>query len=574
MATVSLTINGKRTRAEEGQTVLQVARAHGVNIPTLCNREDLTPTGACRLCVVEVAGARALAAACALPVSDGMEVRTHSPRVREARETIIKLLLANHPNDCLVCSRNGSCELQQLASDYGISERAFEGARRLLPVDVASASLERDPNKCVLCGRCVKVCEEVQGVGAIGFSRRGFDTIVAPAFGQTINETACVLCGQCALACPTGALRERSAVETVWDALGRRELHTIVQVAPAVRASLGEELGLPPGTLVTGQMVAALRRMGFDRVFSTNWAADLTVMEEGSELVERLKSGGPLPLLTSCSPGWIKFIEHFYPQFLPNLSTCKSPQQMFGAIAKSYYAESAGIDPENIYVVSVMPCTAKKFEATRPEMRVDGLPEVDAVLTTRELARMFKMANLEFAGLEPEEFDLPLGISTGAADIFGATGGVMEAALRSGYYLVTGKELADVELTPVRGLEGCRKAEVDLEGLRLKVAVTCGLANARALLDRIASGQEQYHFVEIMACPAGCISGGGQPRPTDRERIAARARALYEQDRLKPKRQAHQNPVVLQLYREYLGEPLGEKSHHLLHTHYTPREAY
>ncbi len=573
MATVSLTINGKRLQAAEGQTVLEVARTAGINIPTLCHMENISPTGACRLCMVEVTGMRSLAAACALPVAEGMEVRTHSPRVREARETIIKLLLANHPQECLVCTRNGTCELQELARDYGVAERAYEGVRRQVPVDVASASIERDATKCVLCGRCVKVCEEVQGVAAINFARRGFDTVIGPAFGRQINETACVLCGQCTLACPTGALRERSAVEVVWDALSRPDLHVVVEDAPAVRASLGEEFGLPPGTLVTGQMIAALRRLGFAKVFTTNWAADLTIMEEGSELIERLKHGGVLPLITSCSPGWIKFIEHFYPALLPNLSTCKSPQQMFGAVVKSYYAQAAGIDPRKIFVVSVMPCTAKKFEASRPEMEVDGIRDVDAVLTTRELARMIRMANIDFASLEPEEFDDPLGVSTGAGDIFGVTGGVMEAALRSGYYLATGRELENVDLVAVRGLEGVREAVVPIDGLDLRVAVASGLANAAKVLDRLQSGEANYHFIEIMCCPSGCISGGGQPRPTDRARIAARARALYELDRGKPKRRSHLNPQIQMIYEQFLGEPLSELSHRLLHTHYTPRGA-
>ncbi|MHB9091284.1 MAG: [FeFe] hydrogenase, group A, partial [Chloroflexota bacterium] len=382
---------------------------------------------------------------------------------------------------------------------------------------------------------------------------------------------ACVLCGQCSLACPTGALHEKSHVEAVWDALSRPDLHVVVQDAPSVRASLGEEFGLPAGTLVTGKMVAALRRMGFAKVFTTNWAADLTIMEEGSELVDRVVHGGALPLITSCSPGWIKYMEHFYPGLIPNASSCKSPQQMFGAVVKSYYARAVGIDPSKMFVVSIMPCTAKKFEAGRPEMQVDGIRDVDAVLTTRELARMIKMANVDFLSLEPEEFDDPLGFSTGAGDIFGVTGGVMEAALRSGYFLITGRELENVDLVAVRGLEGAREATVPIDGLNLKVAVVSGLANASRLLDRIQSGEAEYHFVEVMCCPSGCVSGGGQPRPTDKARIAARARALYELDRGKQKRRSHLNPQITQIYEQFLGQPLGEKSHRLLHTHYTPR---
>ncbi len=571
MASLSLTINGKKVEAESGQTILEVARANGYHIPTLCQFANLTPTGACRLCVVEVKGMRALAASCAMPVAEGMEVDTNSARVRDAREVVINLLLANHPNDCLICNRNGQCELQDLAQEYGIRERHYIGAKRIAPVDFSSASIERDPDKCILCERCVKVCEEIQGVGAINFSRRGFEMSVGPSFERQISESSCVLCGQCTLACPTGALTEKSNIDEVWDAINNPQLYVVAQDAPSVRASLGEEFGLPAGTMVTGKMVAALRRLGFQKVFTTNWAADLTIMEEGSELVHRVTTGGQLPMITSCSPGWIKYMEQFYPKLIPNVSSCKSPQQMFGAVVKSYFAEQAGIDPKDMFVVSLMPCTAKKFEAARPEMQVDGVRDVDAVLTTRELARMIKQANIDFINLEPEEFDDPLGFSTGAGDIFGVTGGVMEAALRSGYYLVTGKELEDVDLTEVRGLSGVREATVPMGDLELKVAVVSGLEPASKLLDRIESGEADYHFVEVMCCPSGCISGGGQPRPTNQETIAARARAIYEQDKGKAKRRSHLNPDVIGIYEKYLGKPLGEKSHHLLHTHYRPR---
>lgn len=574
METITLTIDGREVQVEKGKTVLEAAQAAGIKIPTLCYHPELRPEGACRVCVVEIKGAKSLVASCVMPAANGMEVKTNTPFVRQARRTAIELLLANHPSDCLICERNGNCELQTLAHDLGVREIPYQGEKRDVPKDSSSPSIVRDPNKCILCGRCVRMCSEVQGVSALGYVGRGWDTLVLPLFNQNLADVACVNCGQCTTVCPTGAITEKSYVDEVWQALGDPNKHVVVQTAPATRVSVGEALGMPAGSIVTGKMVAALRRLGFDRVFDTDFSADLTIMEEGHELLERLQHGGTLPLITSCSPGWIKYCEHFYPDLLPHLSTCKSPQQMFGALAKTYYAEKMGLKPEDVYVVSIMPCTAKKFEAQRPEMSASGVPDVDAVLTTRELARMLKEAGIDFANLPDEEYDAPLGISTGAGAIFGATGGVMEAALRTVYEVVTGKSLENLDFTAVRGLDGVKEAVVDLDGKTVKVAVAHGLANAKKVLDKIKAGEADWQFVEIMCCPGGCIGGGGQPVPVDREKRAARIKAIYEVDAAMPLRKSHENPAVVTLYQEYLEKPLSEKSHQLLHTHYTPRSRF
>ncbi|MGE5560847.1 MAG: NADH-dependent [FeFe] hydrogenase, group A6 [Chloroflexota bacterium] len=574
MEMVNLTIDGIATKAPRGATVLEAARAIGVNIPTLCDHPDQEAKAVCRVCVVEVEKSRTFQAACAYPVNEGMVVRTNTPALRQARRMAVELMLSRHPQDCLNCERNLNCELQALANQFGLREVRFPHRDRGFSEDLSSPSVVRDPNKCILCRRCVAACDEVQSVVALAPAHRGAQAIVAPACESPLDKVACAVCGQCILACPTGAIHEADATQPVWQALADPKKHVVVQTAPAVRVAIGEELGMPAGSLVTGKMTAALRRLGFAQIFDTDFAADLTIMEEGSELLERLNHGGKLPLITSCSPGWVKFIEHFYPDLLPHLSSCKSPHEMLGALTKTFYAAKKGIDPADIYVVSVMPCTAKKFEIERPEMRASGFQDVDAVLTTRELGRMIREAGIDFANLPDETFDDPLGISTGAGVIFGASGGVMEAALRTVYEIVTGKTLARVEFTAVRGIDGIKEATVDLNGLAVKVAATSGLGNARQLLDLIAAGKADYQFVEIMACPGGCIGGGGQPIPTTREIKEKRMAAIYREDAGLPLRKSHDNPAVQALYKEFLGEPLSHKSHELLHTHYTPRRKY
>ncbi|WP_406676555.1 NADH-dependent [FeFe] hydrogenase, group A6 [Moorella sp. ACPs] len=573
MSTVKLTIDNIPVEVEAGTTILKAAEKAGIHIPTLCYLEGINEIGACRVCVVEVEGARNLMASCVAPVAEGMVVKTNSPRVRMARRLNVELLLSNHKMECPTCIRNLNCELQSLAQELGIRQIRFEGKKSEYPIDDSTPAIIREPDKCILCRRCVAVCEKVQGVKAIAPMGRGFDTVIAPAFQDKLLDIACVECGQCTLVCPVGALYEKDYTNEVWAALADPEKFVVVQTAPATRVSIGQEFGLPPGSINTGQMVAALRRLGFDRVFDTDFSADLTIMEEGSEFIERFTKGGPLPLITSCSPGWIKFMEHFYPEFIPNVSTCKSPQQMFGAVAKTFYAQKAGIDPAKMVVVSIMPCTAKKFECQRPEMRDSGYQDVDYVLTTRELARMIREAGIDFRNLPEEQYDDPLGESTGAAVIFGATGGVMEAALRTAYELITGKTLPSLDFYDVRGLKGIKEATVDIEGTKVRVAVAHSLGHARQLLERVKAG-EQYHFIEIMCCPGGCIGGGGQPIPTNTEIREQRIKGIYQADVEMPIRKSHENPSIQALYREFLGKPLSEKSHHLLHTHYTPRGKY
>ena len=572
---VELTIDGREIEVGEETTILEAARQAGVYIPTLCAYEELNHTpGACRVCVVEVDRARSLVASCVYPVAQGMKVRTNTQRVRRARKAVVEFLLSDHPQDCNICLKSGACELQAVAELVGMRDvRVDRTDFATHRIDESSPALVRDASKCINCLRCVTVCAEVQGVSLLTPEGRGFGSKVVPAMAADLADSACTYCGQCAVVCPTGAIVERDDVEKVWAALEDPTKHVVVQEAPAIRAQLGEEFGMEPGSLVTGKMIAALRRLGFDRVFDTNFTADLTILEEGNELLKRVKEGGKLPMVTSCSPGWIKFIEHFYPRLLPNVSTCKSPQQMFGALAKTYYAEFAGIDPKNIFVVSIMPCTAKKYEASRPEMCDSGYRDVDVVLTTRELGRMIRQAGIDFENLPEEAFDAPMGQYTGAATIFGATGGVMEAALRTVYAVVVGEPMPDLNIHPMRGLDGVKEAGLEVGELgQVRVAVAHGLGNARKLMDKVADGTADCHFIEIMACPGGCVGGGGQPLPVTNEKRAWRAGALYRDDgEVQEFRQSHENPAILELYEKFLKEPLGHKSHKLLHTHYTER---
>lgn len=572
---ITLTIDGREVEVEEGATILNAALKINIHIPTLCYLPEVQAIGACRVCLVEIEGNRVLQAACVSPAANNIKVFTNTERVRKARRFSVEMLLSNHPFECLTCSRNLHCELQKLASELGIREVRFTGAKSGGRIDESSPAMRRDQNKCILCRRCITVCQEIQTVTALFTQGRGFETRVEPAFDRDINDVACTNCGQCSLVCPVGAITEKECIQEVWDTINDPAKFVVIQDAPAVRAALGEEFGYPPGTLVTGKMLAAARKLGFDRVFDTNFGADLTIIEEGSELLKRVKEGGTLPLITSCSPGWIKFIEHFYPEMLPHLSTCKSPHQMLGALTKTYFAKKAGVDPKDIVVVSVMPCTAKKFECSRPEMTDSGYKDVDYVLTTRELAKMIKQAGIDFENLADESYDDPMGEYTGAATIFGATGGVMEAALRTAYEVATGKVLENIEFAAVRGLNGIKEATVPVEGIGdVRVAVAHGLGNARKLIERVKEDKTAYHFIEIMACPGGCVGGGGQPIPVNNEIRALRAKALYMEDERLTYRKSHENPSIKRLYAEFLGEPLGEKSHHLLHTHYTPRSKF
>lgn len=572
MTMVNLTINGKQIQAEQGATILEAARAAGVYIPTLCYHPELRPEGACRLCMVEASGARTLVASCVYPVSEGMVVKTNTEKVREARKTVVELLLANHPKDCLCCQKSGDCELQKIAADLGLRKIRFEGGEtKAHTIDCSNPSLVRDQEKCILCGRCIRICRDVQSMNVYSFAGRGFNTIVSTAFEHDLKDAACTYCGQCASVCPTGAIVEKDDTDQVWRAINDEDKVVIVQTAPSVRVALGEELGIPAGSIVTGKMVAALRSLGFDKVFDTNFSADLTIMEEGHEFLDRLQNGGVLPMITSCSPGWVNMIELKYPELLPHLSTAKSPQQMFGAVAKTYYAEKAGIDPAKIVSVSVMPCTAKKAEAQREEMCDSGYRDVDIVITTRELGRMIREAGIDFASLPEENFDSPLGIGTGAGAIFGNTGGVMEAALRTVADVVSGEDLPKLEYEEVRGMEETREATVTVAGKEIKVAVVNTLGSARKMLERIKAGTADYQFIEVMACPGGCIGGGGQPVPVNREIRQKRREALFDCDRMSELRKSHENPEIKALYDNWLGKPLGEKAHHLLHTHYSPK---
>ncbi|MBR3768109.1 MAG: [Clostridia bacterium] len=581
MADVNIKINGRDYTVPAGSTILEAARMAGIEIPTLCFLKEINEIGACRICVVKVKGARSLVAACVFPVNEGMEIFTNSPDVIEARKTTLKLILSNHKKECLSCVRSGSCELQKLCHDYGIdTETAFAGAKTKSFIDDSASHMYRDNEKCILCRRCVAVCEKNQGVGVIGANARGFDTHIGCAFEMPLGEVSCISCGQCITVCPTGAIAERDDTAKVVEAINDPAKHVIVQTAPAVRVGLGEEFGYEMGTVVTGKLVAALRALGFDKVFDTNFSADLTIMEEATEFLGRYTKKENLPLITSCSPGWIKFCETYYPEFIPNLSSCKSPQGMFGAVAKTYYAEKMGIDPKDIFVVSVMPCTAKKFEAERLDhTAVEGLADIDAVITVRELARMIKKAGILFNQLPDEEYDAPFGLGSGAGTIFGATGGVMEAALRTAYETLTGEELEKLEFCEVRGIEGIKEATYTIAGNEIRVAVTSGTANAKKLLEMIKSGEKTYDFIEVMACPGGCVNGGGQPiQPASVHNNvnirAARAAGLYNDDKNLPVRKSHLNPDVKAIYAEYFGEPNSHKAHDILHTGYVKRPKY
>ncbi len=592
---VNITINGFPVKIEKGKTILDAAEDIGVKIPTLCYHKDLCVAGNCRVCVVEVSGQKRLSAACATPCEEGMEILTNSLKVRNSRKHIIELLLAEHNADCTKCYRNGNCELQDLSSEYKIMTQDFIELAPLknYTIDMFSPSIMKDDSKCIRCQRCVRTCAELQGVNALTVAYKGADMKISTFFEKPMNDVVCTNCGQCVNHCPTGALIERNYIEEVWEAIADPTKHVVVQTAPAVRVGLGEEMGMEPGERVTGKMVAALKRLGFDSVLDTDFTADLTIVEEGTELLTRLKKAFvennkevKFPMITSCSPGWIKYIEHLYPEHLEHLSTCKSPQQMFGSLAKTYYAKARNLEPERIVSVSIMPCTAKKYEAHRPEMHDSGYRDVDYVLTTRELAIMIKQAGLDFKKLEPVKYDRLMGDSTGAGVIFGATGGVMEAALRTAYELITGRDVPfeNLNITPVRGTEGVRQASIKIEnplqewafldGIELKCAVAHGLVNAKQVMDDIKNEKSEFHFIEIMACPGGCLGGGGQPIPTNPEIRQKRTEAIYAEDADLPIRKSHLNPEIQKLYKDFLKEPLGELSHQLLHTTYTKRERY
>jgi NADH-quinone oxidoreductase subunit G/NADP-reducing hydrogenase subunit HndD len=587
---INLTINNKQIQTEGGTTIFEAAKQNNILIPHFCYFENVHQIGACRICVVEVKGAKTLMASCVTEVKEGMVVYTNSEKVRRVRKVLYELMLSDHPKNCLGCLRNQNCELQDLGTLIQVDEFKYEGVKSKELIDSSSPSIIRDSSKCILCRRCVTVCNEIQAVGLMNPHHRGFATFIGPTEDEMLGESICTNCGQCVLVCPVGALKENDSTQMVWKALLDKSKTVIVQTAPAVRAALGEKFGYEPGTLVTGKMTASLREMGFDYVFDTNFAADLTIMEEGTEFIHRVRTamtspgnGARLPMITSCSPGWIKFLEHQFPEQIPNLSSCKSPHMMLGALTKSYFAKKMNIDPKNIYMVSVMPCTAKKFEITRPEMINDGFPNVDAVITTRELARMIQDAGIDFRNLTGSAFDSPLGESTGAADIFGTTGGVMEAALRTVYEVITGRELPaeGLHIKPLVGLKRIKAAEIKiekplieysfLEGITIKVAVTSGLKGAAELLEQIKRGESPYHFIEVMGCPGGCISGGGQPRPVNDAIRMKRLQAIYQEDEGKLHRKSHENQDVLKLYKEFLGQPLGHNSHEYLHTTYIPR---
>ena len=584
MEMVKLTIDGKTVEVEKNTTILKAAKDAGIDIPTLCyfqlkDMEIENRPGGCRICVVEIAGRRNLAPACTTTVTPGMVVNTHSIRVLNARRTVLELIISDHPAECLTCAKSGNCELQDIAQKLGVREIPFQGAQSTYRKDTSPAII-RDVDKCIMCRRCEMMCNEVQTVGALSAVNRGFMAVVAPAFEMNLEKSPCTYCGQCVSVCPTGALTEVDHSRQVINALADPSKTVIVQTAPAVRAALGEEFGLAPGTLVTGKMVAALRRLGFNYVFDTDFAADLTIMEEGSELLDRLSrylkgdKDVKLPILTSCCPGWVNFFEHNFPEMLDIPSTAKSPQQMFGPIAKEYFGKKLGIDRRNLIVVSIMPCLAKKYECQREEFKVDGDPDVNYSLSTRELAHLIKQTNIDFNSLPEEDFDNPLGASTGAAVIFGNTGGVIEAACRTAYELYTGKKLEKVEFNELRGMENIRHATIDFNGLPINIGIAHGLGNARKLLEDIRAGKSQFHAIEIMACPGGCIGGGGQPyHHGDSSILKARAAAIYREDAGKPIRKSHENPFIIELYKEFLEKPLGEKSHHLLHTHYFDKSA-
>ena len=576
---VNIKINNRPYTVPKGSTILEAARYAGIEIPTLCFLKDINQIGACRICMVEVKGARSLVAACVFPVNEGMEIFTNTEKVRHSRKMTLELILSNHDRKCLSCVRSGTCELQKLCKEFGVDiEDRFDGEMTRYNFDDSAAHMVRDNNKCILCRRCIAACDQ-QGISVIGANARGFDTHVSSAFDKDLADVSCISCGQCIVNCPTGAIVEKDDTDKVLAAINDPSKFVIVQTAPSIRATLGEAFGMHIGTNVEGKMVAALRRLGFDKVFDTDYAADLTIMEEANELLERVQNGGTLPMITSCSPGWIKYCEHYYPEQIPHLSSCKSPQQMFGAVMKTYYAEKMGIDPKDMVVVGIMPCTAKKFETKRDDQAASGYPDVDIALTTRELARMIDGAGIFFKHLPDEEFDTPFGESTGASTIFGATGGVMEAALRTAVEKLTGETLEDVDFTAVRGMDGVKEAEYDVAGKKIKVAVASGTKNAKVLMDQIKNGTSEYLFIEIMGCPGGCINGGGQPiqHAVVRNFVdlkARRAEALYTADRNNAVRKSHENEAIKTLYTEYLGKPGSHKAHEILHTSYVARKKY
>lgn len=570
----SITINNQNIDVKDGTTILKAAKQHNIKIPTLCHYPDLHIQSDCRICVVEIVGQKGLVTACSTPVWDGMHVKTNSPRVLNARKTITELILSNHDSDCTACVRNMKCELQTLANQLGIDENRFENILKPTPLETSNPSIVRNPDRCIKCGRCVDVCKNIQGIGVLEAMNRGHDLTISPAYGKALKDVFCTYCGQCSSVCPVGAIMEKDETDLVWNALSDEKKHVIVQVAPAIRVSLGEELGLNFGSVVTGKLIAALKMLGFSKVFDTNFTADLTIIEEGHEFINRFKNGGKLPLFTSCCPGWINYAEHEYPDLIENLSTCKSPQQMFGALAKTYYAKRENINPDDIYVVSVMPCTAKKYEADREEMSVNGKdPDVDAVITTRELAKMIKQMGIDFDSLSEAKFDKPDEVTSGAAAIFGSTGGVMEAALRTVSEILNNKPLETLDFESVRGLEGVKEAEVNINGTPVKVAVAHTLANAKKVAEAVRNGTSDYAFIEVMACPGGCIGGGGQPYGTTSDVARERIHAIYQIDRLTKIRKSHDNAAVSNLYSQYLGDPSGPLAHKLLHTSYRAKNS-
>lgn len=569
---INIEVNNHPLQAQEGETILSALKRNGINVPTLCHMKGLLPSGACRICVVEEEKWGKLIPSCSFPVSEGMKIKTHSSRVIESRKMIIELLLSDHPDDCLYCVRNGNCELQSLSEEYDVRERRISGKKSDIYKDLSSMSIERDPAKCILCGRCVRMCEEIIGVSAIDFINRGSKTVIGTTFNDGLNTSSCVNCGQCILVCPTGALNERGYLDKVTAALNDPDKYVVATYAPSISLALGEEFNMPPGTDVNRVMNAALRRIGFKRVFDTTFTADLTIMEEGTELIQRITTGGVLPMFTSCCPGWVKYVEQFNPELLPNVSSCKSPQQMMGAIIKSYFAETEGIDPSKIVVVAIMPCTAKKFEAAREEMISHGIADIDIGLTTRELAKFINLYGIDLNTIEPQLADSPLGSRSSAGKLFAASGGVMEAAIRTAYFKLTGTEMVNYQINELRGSEGIKETHIQVGDLSLGVAVVNGLGNVAQLIKDVKENNRQLHFIEVMACPGGCLCGGGQPIGATEEALKARAKALYQIDAQESLNMSHLNPDITKLYDKFLGEPLGHKSHELLHTTYSKRE--